>query len=100
MIASESTRRITVSRGKIKDLTGKRFGRLTVLEKTDKRTNDRHVIWKCQCDCGKIAFVSSHSLADGKTVSCGCFLKEMRGTGKVTHHMSSEKIYAAWQGMR
>lgn len=36
-----------------KDLTGARFGHLTVLEKTDK-TQDRYCVWRCKCDCGRI----------------------------------------------
>lgn len=36
-----------------KDLTGARFGHLTVLEKTDK-TQDRYCVWRCKCDCGCI----------------------------------------------
>ena len=53
------------------DLTRQRFGKLIVLEKTDKR-KDRSVIWKCQCDCGNIVEIDSHSLRRGNTQSCGC----------------------------
>lgn len=90
---------ISVSRGKIKDLTGRRFGRLVVLEKTDERKH-RHVVWKCVCDCGNECFVPSNALSAGRTQSCGCLMKESRGVSRITHHMSNEKIYAAWQGMR
>ena len=34
-----------------KDLTGKRFGKLTVLEPTDQRVRDA-VVWRCRCECG------------------------------------------------
>lgn len=37
----------------IKDLSGKTFNFLTVLEPTEKRDNERRVIFKCQCICGK-----------------------------------------------
>ena len=57
------------------DITGKKFGRLTVLEKTEKRTKNRSIIWKCQCDCGCICEVSRDSLMQG-TKSCGCLQKE------------------------
>lgn len=90
---------ITVSRGKIKDLTGKRFGRLAVLAITNKRIN-RHVVWECLCDCGNKHFVQSNSLLSGKTQSCGCFMTESRGMARITHHQSNEKIYVVWQGMR
>ena len=42
--------------GKIIDLTGQKFNKLTVIEKTDERKN-RQVVWKCRCDCGNISYV-------------------------------------------
>lgn len=57
-----------------KDLTGQRFGRLTVIEYTPQR-KDNCVVWKCQCDCGNIAYINSHQLRRG-TQSCGCLQKE------------------------
>ena len=57
--------------GKIKDLTGQKFGKLTVLEITPERRN-RQVVWKCQCDCGNIVYIVGSSLRNGHTQSCGC----------------------------
>ena len=59
---------------RIKDITNKRFGKLVVLEATPER-KDNSVVWKCQCDCGNIAFVNTHQLRRG-TKSCGCLQKE------------------------
>lgn len=59
------------------DLTNQKFGRLTVLEPTDKRAGSS-VIWKCQCECGNICYKSSHSLRQNKAKSCGCLQKESR----------------------
>ena len=58
------------------DLTGKTFGRLLVLKKTTKRTNNRHIIYKCKCECGKTIYVSSKGLLHNGTKSCGCLQKE------------------------
>lgn len=58
-----------------KDLTGARFGHLTVLEKTDK-TQDRYCVWRCKCDCGNEAEVTEGSLVQGKSLSCGCLKRE------------------------
>lgn len=58
-----------------KDITNQRFGRLVVLEKTDKRTSNRSIIWKCLCDCGNICEISQDSLNRG-TQSCGCLQRE------------------------
>lgn len=60
----------------LKDITGQRFGRLTVLERTEKKL-DKSYVYKCKCDCGKICFVSSAYLKSGKTKSCGCYSKEI-----------------------
>ena len=59
-----------------KDLTGQRFGRLTVLYDTGKRNSDRRIIWKCICDCGTECQISSHGLLVTHTKSCGCIRKE------------------------
>lgn len=68
----ETNTRIS-SKGKetIKDLTGERFGKLVVLEPTNKR-EQRSVVWKCQCDCGNIIECKSIDLTRGHTKSCGC----------------------------
>lgn len=63
------------------DLTGKRFGRLTV----SQRSNNDHycdgsgyriVMWVCDCDCGTRCTVSGKLLRAGKTTSCGCVQSE------------------------
>ena len=57
--------------GKINNLIGKVFGKLTVLEQTDKRIN-RNIVWKCQCECGNIYYATTHNLVNGHICSCGC----------------------------
>ena len=57
------------------DLIDKRFGRLLVIEKTDKRKNNA-VIWKCKCDCGKIIETTTSQLTSKHIQSCGCLFKE------------------------
>lgn len=54
------------------DLTGQRFGMLTVLAPTEKRMDCGCVVWKCRCDCGNLAEVSARRLIRGKVKSCGC----------------------------
>lgn len=60
-----------------KDLTGKRFGKLTAIEAVEERQKGR-VIWRCLCDCGNEAFVSSSKLISGETKSCGCYRRSYR----------------------
>lgn len=58
------------------DLTGQRFGRITVLgfDYTDKEHNRR--FWRCRCDCGTVFSTDYNCLRSGKTRSCGCIRSE------------------------
>lgn len=67
----------TLGKTQIKDLSGQRFGKLFVLEATDKRSAES-IIYKCKCDCGTICEVRSTSLRNGHTQSCGC----LKSTGE------------------
>ena len=62
--------------GKKIDLTGKIFGKLTVIEEYPERTAQGSVQWKCQCECGNITIVSGDNLRRNHTLSCGCLQKE------------------------
>ena len=53
------------------DLTGKKFGYLTVLE-LDKEKSTNIKYWKCQCECGTIKSIQGGHLKDGSSTSCGC----------------------------
>lgn len=56
------------------DLSGEKYGRLTVIEYS--HTNKGIAFWKCCCDCGNIASVAGGKLKTGKTKSCGCLKLE------------------------
>jgi hypothetical protein len=61
------------------DLTGKRFGLITVLEKAENKhygNNLSTVNWKCQCDCGTIFYTAGSHLKSGRTKSCGCLVSQ------------------------
>lgn len=61
------------------DLTGCRFGRLTVISKADDRitkNGNNHKCWKCLCDCGNICIKTHRALTIDHTQSCGCYFKE------------------------
>lgn len=60
-----------------KDLTGQKFGLLTAIKPTGKRSNGK-IIWKCLCDCGNIHFVNSGNLQSGEVRSCGCLNKKIQ----------------------
>ena len=54
------------------DLTGKKFGRLTVIKRSFPNNKYNHSRWLCRCDCGRTKVVMGSSLIQGNTKSCGC----------------------------
>lgn len=52
------------------DIKNKKFNRLLAIEYYGKS------IWKCQCDCGKVAYLRSYNIIHGRVKSCGCLLRE------------------------
>lgn len=81
------------------DLSGKKFGRLTVITKTEKRRH-RSVIWECKCDCGNITEVASDDLVSGNTRSCGCLQKEITSRHFTKHGLRKYgNLYNVWNGM-
>jgi hypothetical protein len=54
----------------VRDLTGEKFGKLTVLERAGSKHG--HMIWLCRCECGNTTKVYRGELTKGKTKSCGC----------------------------
>ena len=86
---------------KIKDLTGQKFGKLTVIGLKD--TNTRKTYWICQCDCGNVKAVRSDSLLSDAIRSCGCLKKEQDKINLIKNHshkMSGTRIYSEWQDMK
>ena len=59
------------------NLTGLRFGKLTVVKRAENKGLDRHAKWICRCDCGGETIVASNDLKKGKIVGCGCFGKNV-----------------------
>ncbi|UTX63838.1 hypothetical protein DEH83_10010 [Streptococcus constellatus] len=63
--------------GRKTDLSGRRFGRLKVINDTFKRDYKGSVIWNCLCDCGNKKEYSEDSLVHGHCTSCGCKKREI-----------------------
>jgi hypothetical protein len=64
-------------RSRMKDLTGRRYGRLLVLARADADSRGR-TQWTCRCDCGAEGVFASGALNSGSRKSCGCLLAETR----------------------
>ena len=77
------------SMSKLKDLTGKRFGKLTVLERAESKNGRTY--WKCKCDCGNELNVIASNLLRGNTKSCGCSSTEYANKHKYIN-LSGQKF--------
>jgi hypothetical protein len=73
------------------DLTGQKFGRLTVLSLTGRK--NKRLQWLCRCDCGKEKIIRSSSLTTGNTKSCGCQRNNMIAQSKTKHGMTGIRLY-------
>ena len=75
---------------------GEKYGHLTILEVTEQRTIDRHILYKCQCDCeeGNIIYKPLKDLKSGHVQSCGCLISKGEDKIKtllIQHNISFEK---------
>lgn len=85
-----------------RDLTGQKFGRLTVLRQAPdkiKPSGAHSKMWECKCDCGNIKIISRSSLVSGDTVSCGCYHKEHAHDYGKKHGLTNTKLYTKWSGI-
>lgn len=80
--------------GRIKDLTGMQFGKLTVIEQCGKNAEHK-ALWKCICECGNEVIVISSNLSKGTTRSCGC----LRGRPKTRNGISNTRIFHIWYNL-
>jgi len=87
----------------ITDLTGKRFGRLTIVEReASKTTPGGRVLhfWKCVCDCGKFRVVRHNHLLSGATKSCRCLSNDSIRARAALHDNATDKSeYGCWVAM-
>lgn len=85
---------------RLKDITGERFGRWTVMARAPNGSSNQ-AMWLCQCDCGsEPKVVSGSDLRIGRSLSCGCLHNEQLAAMRTTHHMTGERLYNIWKGMR
>lgn len=88
--------------GRFIDLTGKRFGKLTVVSRAENAIEPNgkpRVMWNCHCDCGNDTVVAGSHLRNKHTTSCGCYGREARIKSNTTHGKSNTPIYRTWRHM-
>jgi hypothetical protein len=78
---------------KLLDRTGRRLGRLLVVERAPN--NGKHVVWACLCDCGTLALVTATDL--GRSVnSCGCLRRDTTAGRMTTHGFTTGRKVPRW----
>lgn len=83
------------------DYIGKRFGRLTVIDKLPSRGHGKGTKLVCRCDCGNRTEVFASNLTRGHTASCGCLKREIVAAGAhTTHGKRRTRLYEIWRGMK
>jgi len=85
------------------DLTGQRFGRLTVIKRCGT-SKEGQKIYLCKCDCGNTKEVKSGNLKSGNVRSCGCLRKEttrrINKERNTRHGGCGTRLYGIWFDMR
>lgn len=76
--------------GKFIDLTGRKFGKLTALQRV--KNDGKRVMWKCRCECGREVIVRAYHLTSGHSKSCGCIKRKNNG-------MYGTRISRIWRNM-
>lgn len=77
--------------GKVKNLLGQKFGRLTVISGAEN-AKDGHIQYNCKCDCGNECVVAGSQLTGCRSHSCGC----LRRDTPLIHGMKNTPIYRNW----
>jgi hypothetical protein len=85
------------------DITGKTFGRLTVVSVAVPGRKGVDTKWACRCECGNDAIVRGSHLRNSQSKSCGCFRREMALIRTLRHGHAREgretREYNTWGGM-
>lgn len=80
---------------KTEDLTGKRFGKLTVIGR-DGSYKSGNVRWLCLCDCGKYTHSAGCYLKSGKAKGCSCVSSERMKRLNTKHGGFGTRLYETW----
>ena len=85
-----SGKKISCGCAYMRDLTGRRFGKLTIIDRAPNK--GKKVTWNCRCDCGNKTKAATSDLMLGKRVTCGCV--------QTKHLGSRTRLYRIWTGMK
>lgn len=100
-LRSGNTTSCGCKRWRVVDLTGLRYGRLTVV--TLDGVGDHGAVWVAHCDCGKRTTQRGDGLRSGRVVSCGCYVREntsrLLRARNLTHGLRRAPEYIVWHSM-
>ena len=85
-----------------KDLTGMKFGRLTVLYRNGthvSKSGSKSALWRCVCECGKEVDVITSNLTTWNSKSCGCLNRELSIERFTTHGGRRTRLYRIYSNM-
>jgi len=80
------------------DITGKQFGRLTIVSRFGNQ--GKHATWKALCKCGKELVVTGDNVKSGNTKSCGCYRRIKLKKLYTTHGGKYFPEYRVWEAMK
>ena len=81
------------------NITGGRYGRWFVI-KREANDNNENPRWLCRCDCGTERIVIAGALKNGRSKSCGCYLKEQAIKTNTTHGRCETPAYRSWKSIK
>lgn len=85
----------------VRNLLGMAFGRWKVIAAADR--NPKYInqpVWRVVCTCGNERSVLANALLSGKSLSCGCYMKDMLAARGVKHGLARTTEYQVWAAMR
>jgi hypothetical protein len=83
---------------KLVDLTGRVYGRLTVLRRDGKLYGK--AAWECSCTCGEVLQVCGNDLKSGNKASCGCLKRDVTKLKNYSHGLTETAEYKTWCKMK
>lgn len=85
------------------DLTGQRFGYLTVIELSAQRPHKWKPMWLCQCDyngCTNTTLIRTANLTNSRTRTCGCLQRDVAKDAHTTHGLHGTSAYRKWKSAK
>ena len=84
---------------KFVDLTGRKFGELTVVRRVENHRSGQ-AMWLCTCSCGGEHKATSHNLTCGDVRTCGCLSRKLAAEKITRHGRYNTPAYNSWRGMK